>query len=84
MALFYRVVAFGAVRGPWRVTKRLAEADAAAQGLGAYDEADRFYLDAGADFEWVHEDRLNEPGAASRGSSTRIPGPRFEQARCRA
>lgn len=58
MALYYRVVACGEPKGPWRVTKRQAEADAIQTGWGERDEDGRTYLDALASIEWCHEDAL--------------------------
>ena len=58
MALFYRITAFGKPRGPWRATKRLARFDAVEMQLGSFDEEGRFFLDAIAGLEWIHEDQL--------------------------
>jgi hypothetical protein len=58
VALLYRVIAFGKPKGPWRATRRKAELDALAQGLGEYDEWGGFYLDAPADIEWMREPEI--------------------------
>lgn len=58
MALFYRVMFLGEPKGPWRGSKRKAQQDALAMGYGSYDDDGLFFLDAMADFAWVHEDQL--------------------------
>jgi hypothetical protein len=68
VCLFYRVVAFGRPRGPWRTTMAAARRDAIDAGLGSFDDEQRFFLDAVADVETVHEYELMRVGAEYPGS----------------
>lgn len=66
--LYYRVTAFGRPRGPWRTTIRAARRDAIDAGVGQYDDDHRFFLDAIADIESMHEYELMRVGAEYPGS----------------
>ncbi len=63
MALWYRLVAFGEPRGPWRARKSQVRRDAVSQALGEFDECGQFYLDGCAKVEWIHEDDLRQRAA---------------------
>lgn len=73
LGLFYRASAFGVAHGPWRGSKRKAEQDALAAELGSYDEWGKFYLSAGAEIEWIHENELRKSAAARPSLSRKIP-----------
>lgn len=66
MSLLYRVVAFGQPRAPWRGRKRQAELDAAALGLGEFDDEGTLYLDAIADIQWIRQHELRKTASAHR------------------
>jgi hypothetical protein len=53
--LFYRVREFGKPKGPWRVSKRLAQQDALDLGLGEYDEWGIFFVHVPGEIEELHE-----------------------------
>lgn len=75
VSLFYRVRVFGVVRGPWRATLVRARRDALEAGVGSYDEDQRFFLDAAANIESVHEYELMRSGEEYPGSYRRKPDP---------
>ena len=66
--MFYRVTAFGSPRGPWRATMPAVRRDAIDAGLGAFDDDQRFFLDAVANIETAHEYELIRLGAEYPGS----------------
>ena len=71
MSLYYRVVAFGKPRGPWRATSKQAEVDAAGQELGCYDEWGMFFTEAFAEIESAHEYDLMRRGEGHRAMCTK-------------
>jgi len=74
VCLWYRVVLLGQPKGPWRPTRKQAEADAASADLGERDEWGSFYLDAFADIEARHENDLIRSGVGHPASSTKTLG----------
>lgn len=74
VCVFYRVTAFGSPRGPWRATVPAVRRDAIDAGLGAFDDEQRFFLDAVADIETAHEYELMRVGAEYPGSCKKKPG----------
>lgn len=77
MCLWFRAVLLGEPKGPWRATRKQAEADAAAAGLGERDEWGTFYLDAFADIQACHENELMRCDGAHPASSMRTPALRL-------
>lgn len=79
MALYYRVCSFGKPLAPWRPTQRLARLDAVELGVGEFDEWGKFYLSAGSELAWVHENEIRKRALADRYPSgcrnTRDPAP---------
>lgn len=73
MRLFYRVVVFGEIKGPWRPSKRLARMDAIELGVGEFDEWGKFFVDATAEIEWKHEYEFMRSGEAHPASCRTIP-----------
>jgi hypothetical protein len=59
MALYYRVCSFGKPQAPWRSSRKKAQQDAVALGLGEYDEWGKFYISVPGDIEWIHERELS-------------------------
>lgn len=50
----YRVVSFGQPKGPWRIELKQAQEDAVDQGLGSFDEWDKFWATVPGDIEVTH------------------------------
>lgn len=82
--LLFRVAYFGEARGPWRRTRRKAEADAIDLGLGTRDEYGRFYLDAGAELAWMHENEMARLAAARPALNMKTPARESQPARLQA
>lgn len=74
MSHFYRLTVFGNPRGPWRTSRRRAQADAIEAEAGSFAEDGRFYLDAGAEFQCVHEYEFMRRGEECPSSYRKIPG----------
>lgn len=76
VCVFYRITAFGQPRGPWRTSKQSVRRDAIEAGLGAYDEDRRFFLDAIANIQTVHENELIRSGVEYPGSCMKKRDPK--------
>ena len=64
--LRYRVKRMGRPTGEWHPSRRRAEQEALALGLGTYEDDGRFYLHPFGDIEEVHEYELRRIDAAAR------------------